>query len=106
MRHDPLTTLDGVKQPALVIYGSGDPWVPVQTSVERLQASAARHPNVEVAVVAEADHAMATTVSAADQIDPVLSANEAPDSAEYFGLLGAWLAKQGLAQAPRSKRHN
>jgi pimeloyl-ACP methyl ester carboxylesterase len=104
MRHDPLSTLDAVKQPALVIYGSGDPWVPAQTSVERLQASAARHPNIEVAVINGADHAMATTVSAADQIDPVLSSKEAPDSAEYFGLLGAWLAKQGIAQAP--KRHN
>jgi hypothetical protein len=99
MRHDPLATLDGVKQPALVIYGAGDPWVPVQTSVDRLRATEARHPNIEVAVVAGADHAMATTVSAADQIDPVLSSNEAPDSAEYFGLLGAWLAKQGLVQA-------
>jgi hypothetical protein len=45
-------------------------------------------------------------VSAADQIDPVLSSKEAPDAAEYFGLLGAWFAKQGIAQAPRSKRHN
>ena len=104
MRHDPLATLDAVKQPTLVIYGSGDPWVPVQTSVERLQASAARHPNIEVRVIAGADHAMATTVSAADQIDPVVSAKEAPDSAEYFGLLGAWLAKQGIAQG--WKRHN
>jgi uncharacterized protein len=106
MRHDPLATLDAVKQPALVIYGTGDPWVPAQASVERLQASAARHPNIELAVIAGADHAMATTVSAADQIDPVLSAKEAPDSAEYFGLLGAWLAKQGIADVPRSKRHN
>lgn len=106
IRHDPLATLDAVKQPALVIYGSGDPWVPAQTSVERLQASAARHPNIEVAVINGADHSMATTVPAADQIDPVLSAKEAPDSAEYFGLLGAWLAKQGLTRAPRSKRHN
>jgi uncharacterized protein len=106
MRHDPLSTLDAVKQPALVIYGAGDPWVPAQTSVERLKASAARHPNVDVAVITGADHAMATTVSAADQIDPVLSAREAPDSAEYFGLLGAWLTNQGIARAPRSKRHN
>jgi len=45
-------------------------------------------------------------VPPADQIDPVLSAKEAPDSAEYFGLLGAWLTKQGIAKAPGSKRHN
>jgi len=106
MRHDPLATLDAVKQPALVIYGTGDPWVPVQASVDRLRASASRHPNIEVVVIAGADHAMATTVSAADQIDPELSSKEAPESAEYFGRLGAWLATQGFAQAPGRKRHN
>ena len=95
MRHDPMATLDAVKQPTLVIYGSADPWVPVQTSRERLRASSARHPNVEVAVIAGADHAMATSVSTADQIEPDLSAKQAPQSAAYFGLLGAWLAKQG-----------
>ena len=100
MRHDPLATLDAVKVPALVIYGSADPVVPAQISVERLRASAARHPHIEVAVIAGADHAMATSFSAADQLDPVLSAKEAPESAEYFGLLGAWLARQDIAQVP------
>jgi uncharacterized protein len=101
MRHDPLATLDAVEQPALVIYGSDDPWVPVKVSAERLHANASKHPNIDVTVIAGADHAMATSVSAVDQIDPVLSAREAPQSAEYFGLLGAWLAKQGL-----TRRHN
>jgi dienelactone hydrolase len=99
MRHDPLATLDAVKAPALVIYGSADPWVPVQLSMQRLRASSARHPNIAVAVIAGADHAMATSVSAADQIDPVLSAQEAPQVAEYFALVGAWLASQGLVQS-------
>lgn len=98
MRHDPLATLYAVKQPTFLIYGSADPWVPVQTSIDRLRASSARHPNVEVAVVAGADHAMATSVSAADQVDPVLSARQAPQAAAYFGLLGAWLQKQRLAR--------
>jgi dipeptidyl aminopeptidase/acylaminoacyl peptidase len=98
MRHDPMATLDAVKQPTLVIYGSADPWVPVQTSLERLRAGSARRTNVEVAVIAGADHAMATSVSSVDQIDPVLSARQAPQSAEYFGRLGAWLAKQGLTR--------
>jgi pimeloyl-ACP methyl ester carboxylesterase len=100
MRHDPLAVLDTVKQPALVIYGSADPWVPVQISAERLRATSAQHPNIEVAVIAGADHAMATSVPVADQIDPVLSAREAPDAAEYLGLLGSWLARQGLV-SPR-----
>ena len=100
MRHDPMATLDAVRQPTLVIYGSADPWVPVQTSIERLHASSSRHLNVEIAVIAGADHAMATSVSIADQIDPVLSARAAPQSTAYFGLLGAWLSKQGLARMP------
>jgi uncharacterized protein len=100
MRHDPMATLDAIKQPTFMIYGSVDPWVPVHTSLERLRASSARHPNVEVALIAGADHAMATSVSTADQTDPVLSARQAPQSAAYFGLLGAWLAKQGLARIP------
>jgi hypothetical protein len=97
IRHDPLAVLGGVKPPTLVIYGSADPWVPVQVSVERLSAVAARHPNVDVAVIAGADHAMATTVAPADQIDPKLMTRSAPQSAEYFGLLGAWLARHGIA---------
>jgi dipeptidyl aminopeptidase/acylaminoacyl peptidase len=100
MRHDPLATLAAVRQPTFVIYGSADPWVPVQTSIERLRARTAQHPNVEVAVIAGSDHAMATSVPVADQIDPSLSAREAPQSAAYFGLLSAWLAKRGLAQIP------
>jgi len=98
MRHDPMATLDAVKQPTLVIYGAADPWVPVRSSIERLRASSARHPNVEVAVLAGADHAMGTSVSLADQIDPVLLPKVAPQSEAYFGLLGAWLANQGLAR--------
>jgi pimeloyl-ACP methyl ester carboxylesterase len=97
MRHDPLATLDAIRQPALVIYGSADPWVPAQTSIDRLRAASARHPNVEVVVIAGADHAMAITVAAADQIDPVLLAKEAPQAAEYFAQLGAWLARHRIA---------
>lgn len=100
IRHDPLAVLPGVKPPALVLYGSADPWVPVQMSVERLRAAAARHPNLDVAVIAGADHAMATNVAPADQIDPKLLTQFAPQSAEYIGVLGAWLARQGIATAP------
>jgi hypothetical protein len=100
IRHDPLAVLGAVRQPALVVYGAADPWVPVQISVERLRASAARHPNIDVVVVAGADHAMATSATPAEQIDPALLGRAAPQSAEYFGLLGAWLSRQGIATPP------
>lgn len=103
IRYEPLAVVATVRQPALVIYGSVDPWVPVQTSVDRLRANSARFPSIAVAVVAGADHTMSMSVSAADQLDPDLFPRAAPDSAEYFGLLGAWLTKQGIA-SPATRR--
>jgi alpha-beta hydrolase superfamily lysophospholipase len=96
MQRDPLATLGAVKVPSLVLYGSDDPWVPVAISAERLQQVA--RPTIEIAIIARADHEMATTMSAEDQIDPALRASYAPDSAEYFARLAAWLAKQGPAK--------
>jgi dienelactone hydrolase len=103
MRHDPLAVMSGVRRPALVIYGSVDPWVPVQVSIERLLALRARLPTLDVTVVAGADHTMSTSISPADQIDPAVFPRAAPDSAEYFGLLGAWLTRQGIA-LPTTRR--
>lgn len=103
MRHDPLSVMNAVKQRVLMIYGSVDPWVPVQASVDRLRAEPARFPAVDVAVIAGADHTMSTTVSATDQIDPDLFPRAAPDSSSYFGLLGAWLTRQGIASPPMRK---
>jgi uncharacterized protein len=74
--------------------------VPVKISIERLRANAARYPSLETAVIAGADHAMATSIPVLQQMDPVLSAREAPQSAEYFALLSAWLVKQGIGQVP------
>ena len=99
MKHDPLAALDAVTQPTLIIYGAADPWVPAQVSIDRLRASAAQHPNFVLAVIAGADHAMATTVSAADQIDPVLATRAAPQAPEYFGLLAAWLTQHSMARS-------
>lgn len=97
MRHDPLAVIKTVKQPALLIYGSADPWVPVQLSVERLRDPSIAASHIDLVVIRGADHVMATTVPQADQIDPAVFARQAPDSVEYFGLLAAWLTKRGLA---------
>lgn len=100
LRHDPLPVLEAVEQPALLIYGSADPWIPVQVSIDRLRASSARHPSIRTTVIAGADHAMATSVPVADQVEPALLARHAPQSAEYFGVLVAWLTGQGIASPP------
>jgi dipeptidyl aminopeptidase/acylaminoacyl peptidase len=97
IEHDPARTLDKVKVPVLMIYGAGDPIVPVATSVEHLQATAGEHPNVEVAVIARADHHMEISVDLTTQLDPTRF-DEKPEAPEYFGILASWLTRQGIAR--------
>lgn len=97
MGHDPMKTLDRVTAPALVIYGAADPWVPVATSMERLRAIAPKHPNIETAVIARADHAMMLSVDPKTQVDPKFH-GLAPESPAYIGLLAGWLTRQGFAR--------
>jgi pimeloyl-ACP methyl ester carboxylesterase len=96
IRHDPLASIGEIRAPTLIIYGSGDPWVPAALSMDRLRAFTQSHRNFETVVVAGADHAMMTTATPAQQIDPAFFPQQAPDSAEYFGRLAAWLQRQGL----------
>lgn len=91
---DPLRTLDGVKIPALVIYGAVDPVVPVAVSVERLRAS---HPKLDVVVIAGADHSMQVSVPPQVQMDPAKSQEQAPEAVEYFAILASWLTRQAIA---------
>jgi dipeptidyl aminopeptidase/acylaminoacyl peptidase len=97
MWHDPLPTLTSVKAPTLIIYGASDPWVPAKASVEALQAITSQHPNITVAVVAGADHAMNVSNSLEAQVDPDKLSDEAPNSPEYFSLIASWLTAQGFA---------
>lgn len=98
MRHDPLASIGSVRAPTLVIYGSGDPWVPASLSMTRLAGFIPQHKNFEAVVVDGADHAMMTTAGPDRQIDPAFFPEQAPDSLEYFGRLAAWLQKQGVAR--------
>lgn len=97
---DPLPTLDGVKSPALVIYGASDPVVPVAVSVERLRVA---HPRLDVAVIAGADHAMQVSVSPQVQMDPARTHEQAPDAVEYFAVLASWLTRQAIATPIQSR---
>lgn len=90
---DPLKTLEGVKVPALVIFGAADPVVPVDVSVKRLRAA---HPKFDVAVIAGADHAMQLSVPVQVQMDSAHTLEEAPEAAEYFGILASWLTAHAL----------
>lgn len=96
MRNDPLQSLEAIRAPTLILFGSADPVVPVAASVEKLASTKKQHPNVEVAVIAGADHSMMTTWTPRQQVDPALRNSKASDSVEYFGRLAAWLQAQGL----------
>jgi dienelactone hydrolase len=104
IRHDPLASIGEIRAPTLILYGSGDPWVPAALSIDRLQEFTRNHRNFETAVVSGADHAMMTTATPEQQIDPAFFPRQAPDSAEYFGRLAAWLQKQGFTN--RTARTN
>jgi pimeloyl-ACP methyl ester carboxylesterase len=92
---DPMRTLEGVKIPALVIYGASDPVVPVAVSVDRLRVP---HQKLDVVVIAGADHSMQVSVPAEVQMDPSRSHEQAPEAAEYFAVLASWLTRQGIAR--------
>jgi pimeloyl-ACP methyl ester carboxylesterase len=90
--NDPLKNLESVKVPSLVLYGADDAVVPVARSVERLKAIAARMPDMQVHVVAHADHAMQVGSDLDTSLDPEHDGSERPDSPEYFAVLAGWLA--------------
>jgi hypothetical protein len=96
MRFDPMTMLDGVSAPVLMLYGQDDPWVPVRLSMDRLNTIAKQHATTRVAVVAGADHTMMLGVDPKDQVDPKFFPKEAPDAPAYFAFLAAWLAQHGF----------
>ncbi len=93
---DPLRTLEKVNVPTLLLFGAVDPVVPVATSVARLRTVAAKHPKLQVIVVAGADHGMQTSVAAKDLLDPAHADAEMPEAPEYFAVLANWLTRHGL----------
>lgn len=99
IEYDPLPALDQVEVPALILFGAGDPVVPVTTSVARI--SAHLRPNLTVRVIAGADHHMSTSMTPEEQMNPALSEQVRADAAEYFSILASWLTRQEIARAPR-----
>jgi dipeptidyl aminopeptidase/acylaminoacyl peptidase len=98
IKHDPLASIGSVTAPSLILYGSADPWVPVATSMDRLQGFTKDHRNFEAVVIDDADHSMMTSAAPAAQVDPAQFTKHAPDSAEYFARLAAWLQRQGISR--------
>lgn len=96
IENDPLKNLAAVTVPTLVLYGADDAVVPVADSARRLKAVASRMPEMQVHVIAGADHAMQMSADLKTSLDPKHDGTESPDSPEYFTLLSSWLTARGL----------
>ncbi len=100
MDDDPLAAIERIRAPALFIYGTDDPWIPVATTVDRLRVLAAAHSNVEFAVVARADHDMNFVVHERMDVSAAALARDVPRAPAYFMLLASWLARRLRLSAP------
>ena len=92
---DPITTLNRVRCPVLILFGADDPWVPVRISADLLSKMADRKADLSYAVIAGANHEMATAVAPEKELDPSNATAFAPDAPSYFGILAKWLSQPG-----------
>jgi dipeptidyl aminopeptidase/acylaminoacyl peptidase len=91
---DPLAAALKVRVPVLFLYGDSDPWVPVARSVERLRSLSSQHPNIDYAVVADANHEMMFPVDDKMEVDVNATRKAAPQAPTYFMILGSWLSRR------------
>jgi pimeloyl-ACP methyl ester carboxylesterase len=91
---DPIAAVRRVKVPLLFLYAESDPWVPVAKSVKRLQLLAADSPNIQYAVVDNANHEMMFPVNETMQVDQETTREEAPQAPTYFMVLASWIARR------------
>lgn len=100
MRNDPLTALNSVRAPTLVLYGAADPWVPVEVSRKRLAPLASARSNLTMQIVGGADHAMMTSATPLAQVDPSAMAHQSPEAPAYFAVMTNWLALKNITTRP------
>lgn len=66
---DPIAAVQQAKVPLLFLYADSDPWVPVGESVKRLQSLAVELPNIQYAVIGNANHEMMFPGNETMQVD-------------------------------------
>lgn len=101
MANDPLVAIGAVKIPTLLLFGARDPWIPVQTSVDRLKELEKEQHNVEWAVIADADHTMSVSAPPWQQIDPAYMSDDVPEAPAYFTRVASWLTAIGMTRPQR-----
>jgi uncharacterized protein len=90
---DPIAAVQHAKVPLLFLYADSDPWVPVGESVKRLHSLAAESPNIQYAVVDNANHEMMFPGNETMQVNAEATRKEAPQAPAYFMLLASWIAR-------------
>jgi pimeloyl-ACP methyl ester carboxylesterase len=90
---DPIAAVHQAKVPLLFLYADSDPWVPVAESVKRLQSVSVEMPNIEYAVVENANHEMMSPGNETMQVDQEATRKEAPQAPSYFMVLASWIAR-------------
>ena len=93
MDDDPVAAVLKTKVPLLFLYGGSDPWVPVAQSTQRLTALRGQLHNIEIVVIANANHELMFPVKETMQVDAETNRNDAPQSSTYFVVLGSWLSR-------------
>ena len=93
MDKDPSAAIARVKVPILFIFGGADPWIPVALSVKRLNRIAATRSDMEIRVIAGANHEMELGTKETMAFDKATMLSAAPNAPVYFMVLGSWLAR-------------
>ncbi len=93
MDSDPVAAVLKTNVPVLFLYGDSDPWVPVDQSMRRLAELSGRQHNFESFVIGNANHEMRFPEHETMQVDANTNRNDAPQSPEYFMLMGSWLSR-------------
>ena len=93
MNENPLTALENVRVPTLLIFGGADPWIPVSETIDRLRPIAQSHSNIDFDVVADASHEMMLLPHDRMSTDEDTLKGEAPNAQVYFMLLSSWLVR-------------
>jgi len=90
---DPIAAVQQAKVSLLFLYADSDPWVPVGESVKRLQSLATELPNIQYAVVENANHEMMFPGNETMQVDEEATRKEAPQAPAYFMLVASWIVR-------------